>query len=187
VTSHIPSIKPNPLLLSHELGFDSFNCENEGCMHVQKVSINLQHYMVLKTRKQQSEWYNMIFKWNFSGLLKCDAAWFDKYTLMTTHRIRCQISEDLNLLQKCYENLRSHFYEAGCVKVQKLVSGVYIYPLPQGKAIFDVLQYCMLYIHHKNSRSLNTAAGVMTHNVINYSCTLSSLYILPYFPQQKEL
>jgi len=186
VNSHIPSINPNPLLRSHELGFDSFNRENGGCMHVQSESINL-HYMVLKTRKQQPEWYNMIFNWKFSGLLKCDAAWFDMYTLVTTHLIHCQISEDLNLLHKCYENLISLFYQAGCVKVQKLVSGVYIYPFPQGKAIFYVLWYCMLYIHHKNSKSLNPAAGVMPHNMINYSCTISSLDILPYFPQQKEL
>jgi len=43
------------LLLSRELGFNTFNRGNGGCMHVQIVSIDPQHYMVLKTRKQQPE------------------------------------------------------------------------------------------------------------------------------------
>jgi len=60
----------------------------------------------------------------------------DKYKVMTTLRIHCQISEDLNLLQKCYDNIRSHFYQAGYVKVQKIVSDVYIYPLPQQEKPF---------------------------------------------------
>ena len=45
----------------------------------------------------------------------------------------------------------------------------------------------MLYIHHKNSWILNTAAGVRPLNKISHSLILSTLDAMPYFPQQKEL
>ena len=48
----------------------------------------------------------MILQWNFAGLLKCDAALLNQYTVTITHpTIQCQISEDLNLQQNYYDNL----------------------------------------------------------------------------------
>ena len=45
----------------------------------------------------------------------------------------------------------------------------------------------MPYIHHTNSSSFNTAAGVRPLKSINHSLTLSTLDAMPHFPQQREL
>jgi len=50
-----------------------------------------------------------------SGLLKCDAVWLQKYTVMATHPIHCQNSEDLNIQQNCCDYLRSHFFQVPCL------------------------------------------------------------------------
>ena len=55
------------------------------------------------------------------------------------------------------------------------------------KAHFDLLWHCMSYIHHANSSTWNTAAGVRPLKSIIHSLTLSTVDAIPYFPQQKEL
>jgi hypothetical protein len=45
----------------------------------------------------------------------------------------------------------------------------------------------MPYIHHTNSRSFNTTAGLKPTDRNNNSSKFSALDTIPYFPQQKEL